>query len=49
MEDNIYYQKGELAKSNAQFVERIVRIAREYGREVATTAEARGILALRKK
>jgi 3-keto-5-aminohexanoate cleavage enzyme len=48
MEDNIYYQRGELAKSNAQFVERIVRIAREYGREVATPAEARGILALRK-
>jgi len=49
MEDNIYYQKGELAKSNAQFVERIVRIAREYGREVATPAEARRILALDKK
>jgi len=49
MEDNIYYQKGELAKSNAQFVERVVRIAREYGREVATPAEARQILALGKK
>jgi len=49
MEDNIYYQRGELAKSNAQFVERIVRIAREYGREVATPAEARRILGLRKK
>ncbi len=49
MEDNIYYQKGVLAKSNAQFVERIVRIAREYGREVATPAEARQILGLRKK
>jgi len=49
MEDNIYYQKGEIAKSNAQFVERIVRIAREYGREVATPAEAREIIALHKK
>jgi 3-keto-5-aminohexanoate cleavage enzyme len=49
MEDNVYYQRGELAKSNAQFVERIVRIAREYGREVATPAEAREILSLRKK
>jgi 3-keto-5-aminohexanoate cleavage enzyme len=49
MEDNVYYQRGELAKSNAQFVERIVRIAREYGREVATPAEARGILGLHKK
>jgi 3-keto-5-aminohexanoate cleavage enzyme len=49
MEDNVYYQRGEIAKNNAQFVERIVRIAREYGREVATPAEAREILSLRKK
>jgi 3-keto-5-aminohexanoate cleavage enzyme len=49
MEDNIYYQRGVLAKSNAQFVERIVRIAREYGREVATPGEARKILGLCKK
>lgn len=48
MEDNVYYEKGVLAKSNAQFVERIVRIAREYGREVATPQEARKILGLRK-
>jgi 3-keto-5-aminohexanoate cleavage enzyme len=48
MEDNIYYQKGQLATSNAQFVERIVRIAREYGREVATPTEARKILSLQK-
>jgi uncharacterized protein (DUF849 family) len=32
MEDNIYCAGGELAKSNARFVERIVRIAEEYGR-----------------
>jgi 3-keto-5-aminohexanoate cleavage enzyme len=49
MEDNIYYEKGVLAKSNAQFVERIVRITGEYGREVATPEEARRILGLRKK
>ena len=49
MEDNVYYQRGELAKNNAQFVERIVRIAREYGREVATPAEARQILGVHKK
>jgi 3-keto-5-aminohexanoate cleavage enzyme len=46
MEDNIYYSRGVLAKTNAQFVERIVRLAREYGREVATPDEARGILKL---
>ena len=45
-EDNIYYRKGELADSNAQFVERVVRIAREVGREPASVAEARAILKL---
>ena len=45
-EDNIYYRKGELADSNARFVERVVRIAREVGREPATVAQARGILRL---
>ncbi|MBE9574192.1 MAG: 3-keto-5-aminohexanoate cleavage protein [Proteobacteria bacterium] len=49
MEDNIYYERGVLAKSNAEFVERIVRIAKEYGRETATPREAREILGLRKK
>jgi 3-keto-5-aminohexanoate cleavage enzyme len=49
MEDNIYYEKGVLAKTNAQFVERIGRISREYGREVASPAEARKILGLKKQ
>lgn len=48
-EDNVYYKKGELAKSNAQMVERIVRIAKELGREVATVEEARKILSLPNK
>lgn len=48
-EDNVYYKKGELAKSNAQMVERIVRIANELGREVATVEEARRILSLPNK
>lgn len=46
MEDNIDYRPKELAKSNAQFVERIVRLAQEYGREVATPDDARKILGL---
>ncbi len=46
MEDNIYYNKGELVKRNSQFVERIVRIAEEYGREIATPSETREILSL---
>jgi 3-keto-5-aminohexanoate cleavage enzyme len=45
-EDNIYYRKGELADSNARFVERVVRIAREVGREPATVEQARKILSL---
>lgn len=48
-EDNIYYRKGELAKSNAQLVERIVRLAHELGREVATPDEAREILGIPKR
>ncbi|WP_432662577.1 3-keto-5-aminohexanoate cleavage protein [Wukongibacter baidiensis] len=47
-EDNIYYTKGVLAKSNAQLVERIVRIAKELEREVATPDEAREILGIKK-
>jgi 3-keto-5-aminohexanoate cleavage enzyme len=43
-EDNIYYRKGELAKSNAQLVERAVRIARELNRDIATPDEARQLL-----
>jgi len=49
MEDNIYYKRGELVRKNSQFVERIVRIAEEYSREIATPDEAREILRLRKR
>ncbi len=47
LEDNVFYRKGELAQNNAQFVERIVRLARELGREVATPDEARKILGMK--
>lgn len=47
MEDNVYYEKGVLARSNAQFVDRVVRLARMLGREVATPEEARKILGLK--
>jgi len=46
LEDNIYYSKGLLAKNNAQLVERIVRVAKEFGREVANPSDARKILNL---
>jgi 3-keto-5-aminohexanoate cleavage enzyme len=45
LEDNIYYKKGELA-TNERLVERIVRLSKELGREVATPDEARKILGL---
>jgi uncharacterized protein (DUF849 family) len=46
-EDNIFIEKGVLAKSNAKLVEKVVRIARELGREIATPDEARKILGLK--
>lgn len=45
-EDNLYYRKGELVKSNAQLVERAVRIAHELNREIATPAQTREMLGL---
>jgi len=47
MEDNTYYRKGELAKSNAQLVARAVRIARELNKEPATPDEARKLLGIK--
>jgi len=46
-EDNVYYSKGVLARSNAQFVERAVRIAHEAGLAPATPDEVRAHLKLR--
>ncbi len=45
LEDNLYYRKGQLA-TNEQLVSRVVRIAAEVGRPVATPEEARQILGL---
>lgn len=49
LEDNLYYRKGELAESNAQLVARVVRLAEELGRPVATPDEAREILGIQKR
>jgi 3-keto-5-aminohexanoate cleavage enzyme len=43
----VYYRRGEKARSNAQLVERAVRIAHELNREIATPAEARVMLGLK--
>jgi len=45
LEDNIYYSKGRLA-TNEELVARIVRVANELGRPVATPGEARRLLRL---
>ena len=47
LEDSLYAGKGVMAKSNADQVEKIVRIARELSLETATPAEARQILGLK--
>lgn len=46
-EDNLYVEKGVLAKSNGELVEKTVKIARLLGREIASPAEARKILNLK--
>ncbi len=47
VEDNLYLEKGVMAKSKAEQVEKIIRIARELGFEPASPAEARIILKLK--
>lgn len=47
LEDNVYYSRGKKAKSNAELVQRAVRIAHELNRPVATPAQARSMLGLR--
>jgi uncharacterized protein (DUF849 family) len=49
MEDNIFIQRGQLAKTNAELVQKIVRIANEFGREIATPEYVRNILKLKGK
>lgn len=49
MEDNVLYRKGELCTGNAQLVEKVVRMARECGREIATPRQARQMLGLSEK
>ena len=44
MEDNLHLGKGQPVQNNAQLVEKVVRIARELGREIATPEQAREML-----
>lgn len=47
MEDNVLYARGQALESNAQLVDRAVRIAAELGRPVATSGDARLLLGTR--
>ncbi len=47
LEDNLYLEKGVKAKSSAEQVAKIIRIAKELGIEPATSDEARKILKLK--
>ncbi len=47
LEDNLFIERGVLAKSNAELVQKMVRLAKELGREIATPDEARQMLHLK--
>jgi len=45
VEDTFYLPDGSKTTGNGQLIENLVRVAREVGREIATPAEARAMLA----
>jgi uncharacterized protein (DUF849 family) len=47
LEDNIFIKRGVLAKSNAELVEKVVKLADLLHRDVATPTDARRILKLK--
>lgn len=49
LEDNIYLEKGVLAKSNRELVEKVVDLARKHNREIANPEETRKILQMGEK
>jgi 3-keto-5-aminohexanoate cleavage enzyme len=49
LEDQIYYERGALARTNAELVRRVVRLATEHGRAIATPTDARRILGLQQR
>jgi len=46
LEDNVYLEKGVLAQSNAELVEKATRIIQDLGHDVATPQQARELLKL---
>jgi len=49
MEDNVYLRKGVLARSNAEMVDKMARIVREFDRELASPGDVREMLRLKGK
>jgi uncharacterized protein (DUF849 family) len=47
LEDAVWLEKGVFAKNNGEQVAKIIRIAKEFGIEPATPAEARKMLGLK--
>ena len=47
LEDSLFLERGRLATSNAQQVEKMVRILKEIGHDIATPDEARQMLQLK--
>ena len=49
LEDNLFLEKGVLAKGNKELVEKVVKMAKSYDRDIATPDEARHILGIRRR
>lgn len=49
LEDNIYLEKGVLAKSNADLVNKVVDLAKKHKREIASSSDARSILKMEER
>ena len=47
LEDNIRFDKDQIAKDNAQLVTRVAKLCAQYNRPVATAKQAREMLGLR--
>ena len=46
LEDNLYERRGRKLAGNGEAVEKVVRLAGEFGRPIATPAQAREMLGL---
>jgi 3-keto-5-aminohexanoate cleavage enzyme len=47
LEDNLYFERGRLARSNAELVARVAELCAEHGRRPASAEEARALLGVR--